>query len=322
MGDVRLYRRNFGRSTDGRQPADGATGMIMSCRAGLASVRRVICMLLVMVTGALPVCADTHTRTEPATVKPLWEAGIGGFAGSLPDYPAAGENTFRALALPFLIYRGDILRVGGEDNRGAISGRFIDTDKFEFDVTLSAAFPVDSDDNDARRDMPDLDFLFGVGPQMIFKLINQPGQRKLDLNLQVRAVYSTDFSSLDHRGFVFNPKLSYSLKHVSALDLDISSSIGPLFGTERLMDYFYKVKPRYANSSRRAYDADAGYLGTNITLSASKRLDRSVRLIVGSRLGVHSGATNDDSPLFEDEFNVSVFAAFAWTFLQSDEPAR
>ena len=285
-------------------------------------MRYVFCLLLGVMIGALPAHAQGQTTAGPADEKPLWEAGIGAFAGTLPDYPAAGENTFRALAIPIFIYRGDFLRVGGEDNRGAVSGRFIDNEKFEFDVTLSGAFPVDSDSNDARRDMPDLDLLFGIGPQLIFKLINEPGQRKLNLNLQARAIYSTDFSSLDHRGFVFNPKLKYALENVGALDLRISSSIGPLFGTERLMDYFYEVKPRYATSSRRAFDADAGYLGTNITLGVSKRFDRSLRLIVGTRLGIHSGATNDDSPLFKDEVNVGLFSEFSWTFLQSEERAR
>lgn len=296
--------------------------LVMSGRSGLDSALRSFTLLAVTMLGILPIHAESQAAEGPGNGKPLWEAGIGGFAGTLPDYPAAGENTFRALPVPILIYRGDILRVGGEDSRGAISGRFIDNDQYEFDVSLSAAFPVDSDSNDARRDMPDLDFLFGIGPQLIIKLINEPGQRKLNLNLQARAIYSTDFSSLDHRGFVFNPKLSYSLKHVSDLDLGLSTSIGPVFGTERLMDYFYEVKPEYATSSRQAYDADAGYLGTNIGLGISKRFDRSVRLILGARLGVHNGATNDDSPLFKDKVNVSVFTAFAWTFFQSEERAR
>ena len=266
--------------------------------------------------------ADSKKEKTADDAKPLWELGVGAFSGWLPDYPAAGQNTVRTIAVPVPIYRGDILRVGGEENRGAVSGRFINKDRYEFDVSLSGVFPVDSGSNNARRDMPDLDFLFGVGPQLIFKLINEPGRRKLNINLQARAIYSTDFSSLDHRGFVFNPKLNYALEHVGALDLRLSTSIGPLFGTERLMDYFYEVKPKYATSSRLAYEADTGYLGTNITLGVSKRFDKSLRLIVGTRLGVHSGATNDDSPLFKDEVNVSVFTAFAWTFFQSEERAR
>ena len=285
-------------------------------------IQRVVFALAVVVVayqGAS--CADEETQPSNGT-KPLWEVGIGAFAGRLPDYPAAGQSTYRALAVPYVVYRGDFWRVGGEENRGAVSGRFVKNEKFEFDVTLSAAFPVDSADNNARRDMPDLDFLFGIGPQLIFKLINEPGRRKLDLNLQARAVYATDFSSLSHQGYVFNPKLSYTREHVSTLDLNVFTSAGPLFATEELMDYFYAVKPEFATPQRPAFDADAGYLGSEITLGISKRFNNRFRAVLGSRLGIYSGATNRDSPLFKDELNLGAFAAFVWVFAQSERPAR
>jgi hypothetical protein len=44
--------------------------------------------------------------------------------------------------------------------------------------------------------------------------------------------------------------------------------------------------------------------------------------MLGTRLGIHSGATNENSPLFEDELNVSVFSAFIWSIYQSEELAR
>lgn len=266
--------------------------------------------------------ADNKEEKTADDAKPLWELGVGAFSGWLPDYPAAGQNTVRTIAVPVPIYRGDILRVGGEENRGAVSGRFINKDRYEFDVSLSGAFPVDSGSNNARRDMPDLDFLFGIGPQLRFKLINEPGARKLNFNLQARAVYSTDFSSIDHRGYVFNPKLNYTREHVTGLDLKVFTSMGPIFATEKLMDYFYQVDPEFVTSTRPAYDADAGYLGSNMTLGVSKRFNSRFRLMLGTRLGIHSGATNDDSPLFKDELNVSVFSAFIWSFYQSEELAR
>ena len=279
-------------------------------------------MLAFIVPGFERAFAESEEPGPLNDVKPLWEAGVGGFTGSVPDYPAAGQNTVHAFALPYLVYRGDILRVGGEENRGAISGRFIDNDRFEFDVSLSAAFPVDSSNNDARRGMPDLDFLFGIGPQLIFKLVNEPGHRALDFNLQVRSVYSTDFSSIDHRGYVFNPKLNYTHEHVTGLDLKVFTSAGPIFATEKLMDYFYEVDTEYATPSRRAYDAEAGYLGSNITLGVSKRFNSRFRMVLGTRLGIYHGATNDDSPLFKDKLNLGVFTAFAWSFKQSELPAR
>ncbi|MDX2418628.1 MAG: MipA/OmpV family protein [Xanthomonadales bacterium] len=288
----------------------------------MIAIHRCVFMLALIVFGFEQACAESEAVKSLNDARPLWEAGVGGFAGIVPDYPAAEQNTFRALAVPYLVYRGDILRVGGEENRGAVSGRFIRNDRFELDVSLSAAFPVDSGSNRARRDMPDLDFLFGIGPQLIFKLINEPGHRKLNFNLQARSVYSTDFSSLNHRGYVFNPKLNYTHEHVTALDLKVFTSVGPIFATEKLMDYFYEVDPEFVTPSRRAYDADAGYLGSNITLAVSKRFNSRFRLILGTRLGIHHGATNDDSPLFKDKLNLGVFTAFTWSFAQSERPAR
>jgi len=279
-------------------------------------------MLTIIIFSFGQAVAESEEVIPLNGVRPLWEAGIGGFAGSVPDYPAAGQNTFRALALPYLIYRGDFLRVGGEENRGAISGRFVKNDRFELDVSLSAAFPVDSSSNSARRDMPDLDSLFGIGPQFIFKLVNEPGHRRLNFNLQARSIYSTDFSSINHRGYVLNPEFKYTQEHVTDLDLKVFTSAGPIFATEKLMDYFYEVDDQYVTPSRQAYDADAGYLGSNITLGVSKRFNNRFRLILGTRLGLHHGATNDDSPLFREKLNLGVFTAFTWSFKQSELPAR
>lgn len=285
-------------------------------------IHRCVFMLAIIIFSFGQAVAESEKVIPLNGVRPLWEAGIGGFAGSVPDYPAAGQNTFRALALPYLIYRGDILRVGGEENRGAISGRFAKNDWFELDVSLSAAFPVDSSSNNARRDMPDLDFLFGIGPQLIFKLVNEPGHRRLNFNLQARSIYSTDFSSINHRGYVLNPEFNYTHEHVTDLDLKVFTSAGPIFATEKLMDYFYEVDDQYVTPSRQAYDADAGYLGSNITLGVSKRFNNRFRLILGTRLGLHHGATNDDSPLFREKLNLGIFTAFTWSFKQSELPAR
>ena len=294
----------------------------MNRASQIAAIQRCVLMLAFIVFGLEQAFAESEELKPLDNAKPLWEAGVGGFAGSIPDYPAAGQNTFRALAVPYLIYRGDFLRVGGEENRGAISGRFIKNDRFELDLSLSAAFPVDSGSNRARRDMPDLDFLFGIGPQLIFKLVNEPGHRKLNLNLQVRSIYSTDFSSINHRGYVFNPEFNYTQKHVTDLDLKVFASAGPIFATKKLMDYFYEVDEQYVTPSRQAYDADAGYLGSNITLGVSKRFKNRFRLIFGTRIGLHHGATNDDSPLFREKLNLGVFTAFTWSFKQSELPAR
>ncbi|MGI9303203.1 MAG: MipA/OmpV family protein [Gammaproteobacteria bacterium] len=275
------------------------------------NILRAAMVWLLWLTIAFTVKADENGE-------PLWEFGVGAVFGSIPDYPAADENTFRALGFPFGIYRGEFLRA----DRDSVRGRFLETSRYELDVTLSAAFPVDSDNNAARRGMPDLDLLLGIGPQLKVKLIDEPDAQLLNLNLQLRAVFSTDFSSIDERGFVFNPRLSYRRSDITPLKLRFRAFGGPVWATERLMDYFYEVDPEFALSDRPAFGADAGYLGSNFSFAVSRSFTRSVRVFVGAGIGVYSGAANQDSPLYRDELTVSVFSGFVWSIWKSKELVR
>jgi len=74
---------------------------------------------------------------QPEARQPKLEAGIGGGGGWLPDYPAAGQNHVQGIAVPFLIYRGEILR---SDDRG-VRSRFYDGEALGLDLSFSGAFP-------------------------------------------------------------------------------------------------------------------------------------------------------------------------------------
>ena len=47
--------------------------------------------------------------------KPLWEIGLVGIAGYVPDYPSSDENRLNGIVLPYFIYRGEIFRAGDKD---------------------------------------------------------------------------------------------------------------------------------------------------------------------------------------------------------------
>lgn len=64
--------------------------------------------------AAAPAMAQNGTRL------PLFEAGIFGGVAWLPDYPAAAQNHLRVVPLPFLIYRGELLRSDERGLRGRI----------------------------------------------------------------------------------------------------------------------------------------------------------------------------------------------------------
>ena len=85
-------------------------------------------------------------------------------------------------------------------------GRFVQPRNVELDISLSGSFAIDSDDNDARRGLPDLDYLGEVGPRLQITIARAARHAKIDLELPLRAVFSTDLSDLDYRGVTFSPR--------------------------------------------------------------------------------------------------------------------
>ncbi|MBV5341057.1 MAG: MipA/OmpV family protein [Deltaproteobacteria bacterium] len=259
---------------------------------------------------------DTNPNGE--AIKPLWELCVVGGGIYTPDYPAADKNSLRSLVLPYVVYRGDILRLGSDS---IAKGVFIDNDFTELNVSLEAFFNANSDDNNTRRGMPDLDYLGEIGPQVKIKFGKLYGG-KIELQLPVRAVVSTDFSRIDRRGYLFNPKFYYQRQNVFNSAINVNSSIGSSFATKELHQYFYGVEPRFATAVRPAYEADGGYLGSAITVGLSYSITDRVRAYAGGQVGYYGGAANEDSPLFRQKVNSSAHIGFTWSLFQSDTRVR
>lgn len=272
-------------------------------------MKRLIVALLA--TAACPALAQQPLELR----QPKLEAGIGGGGGWLPDYPAAGQNHFQGIAVPFLIYRGEILR---SDDRG-VRSRFYNGESVGLDLSFSGAFPSRSDDNDARRGMPDLDWQGEVGPSLRLTLWRDDvAPQRLNLELPVRAVFSSDLSSVHFRGFTASPELAFERLGLGKPGARLRVGLGPVFATGRLMDYFYEVEPRYARPGRPAYDAEGGFLGTRLQFSYRLPLTERVALVAGGRLESFHGATNDSSPLFKRDWNTSVALGFSWSLYRSE----
>ncbi len=267
---------------------------------------------------SLAACFCVGLALAPAAAaereKPLFELGLAGGGGYLPDYPAAGQNHAHAIALPFFAYRGEVVR---SDEKGLLRGRLVRTDRVELDVSLNGSFAVDSDDNDVRRGMPDLDHLGEVGPRLQITLARAAHAAKIDLELPVRAVFSTDFSQLDFRGFTFAPQLAYQHDRFFDPTTAFKFGIGPIFATVELMEYFYEVPRPFATAGRRAYAASAGYLGTRIEASTVGEIWPRVTGFLGGRIDFHRGAANDDSPLFRERTTYTIGAGLILSLVQS-----
>ncbi len=253
----------------------------------------------------------------PDRLLPVWEAGIGAGGGWLPDYPAAGQNHFQILPLPYVIYRGSFLRLGEE---GLARGMLVDTERLEFDLSFAGSFPVDAEDNDARQGMDDLDYLGEIGPRLSLYLLRPAPDAWLRLDLALRAVLSTDLSNFGYEGIDFNPAVVWhqAVPAWNGQPVELDFRLGSTFADNRLMDYFYEVEDRFVTPERAAFDADGGYLGSYATAWATMDLTDRLRASVGGGLGYYGGATNDDSPLFIDELNLGLGAGFVWQLYRSE----
>lgn len=251
--------------------------------------------------------------------KPFFELGVVLGAAYLPDYPAAAQNHLQPVTLPYFALRGDRIR---SDERGLLRGSLFKTDRFEFDVSLDGAFPADSSKNGARKGMEDLDWMGEVGPRLQITLIKAARDAKVDLEIPLRAAFSTDLRSLSARGFIFEPALAYQNVNFLMPRLDVKLSASATFATEDLMDYFYEVPPANATATRPRFNAKGGYLGSSLNLTLTRPMGQRFRLVAIARSDFHHGAENDRSPLFRDKTTFGGGIALIWSFFQSKRTVR
>jgi outer membrane protein len=248
---------------------------------------------------ALAITLPAFAQQSAPPALPLWEAGIVGGAVSTPAYPAADDRSSRLLALPFLIYRGAILR----SDASGIGARLLRTDRVEFDVGFAASLPARSDHVAARAGMPDLGFLGEFGPRLKVFLANPTPTSRLRLDLPLRAV------------MVFETREAGS-------PWSYDASLGLVIGDSGINRYFYEVAPQYATAARPAYQARSGLMLMRAGLSASYKLNQDVRLFGFVRGESYAGAANRDSPLARQSTGASIGVGFAWTLGRSSSPAR
>ena len=269
-----------------------------------------------LIPGALALAFALPAAAQQSPALPLWEAGVVGGAVSTPAYPGAAERSSRVLALPFLIYRGEVLR----SDASGIGARLLHTDRVEFDVGFAASLPARSDAGAARAGMPDLGLLVEFGPRVKVLLANPTPATRLKLELPLRAVMELH-GGVRRQGTTFEPRLVWDTRE-SASPWSYDATLGLVMGDRAINRYFYEVQPQYATPDRPAYRAGAGLMLVRVGLSASYKLNDDVRLFGFVRQESYAGAANRDSPLMKQNSGASIGVGFAWTLGRSTAAAR
>ncbi len=258
--------------------------------------------------------AGTASAQAPAASKPLWELGGVALGVSQQAYPGSDQQVNRALALPFFLYRGPILRADGE----TLGVRAVKTPTVEVDLGVAASLGSSSRQLDARRGMPTLGTLVEAGPRVKWQLGDGPAGAKWQANFPLRAVFDLS-DSLSQRGLAFEPELVLSRNTSNGWSW--SARGGLVAGNRKLNDTFYGVAPVFATAARPAYEAKSGLIAWRLGASASRPITPDWSFFTFVRVDTVAGAANDNSPLVRQKTGASAGLGVSYTWLRSERRA-
>lgn len=288
------------------------TFLLATCLASLAHAN----------TEAAEFSSPNNKRIDNQPVfvrKPVWELGLGVAYFSGHDYPASNDPNQAGLALPFFIYRSEVVRVEGR-GVGAVA---YERPTLKLDVALGGSLNAESEGNAARAGMPDLDFLFEIGPRLnalLFRRVHTDGGTStLRWLNSVSAVASSDFSSLDGRGFLVKSELEFRRKRLFGSGFDFQLQLDSIWASQELHDYFYSVDPEFETTDRSSFTAESGYLSSTFTLGFGYKPTPALRLFAAINFENFQGAANEASPLFETDNNINFAVALVWTVRSSKQ---
>lgn len=247
---------------------------------------------------------------------PLWELAVGGYGSYNPEYLGSSLSSANLIVLPFPIYHGKFLRVG-EDTGRPIWAQLFEHNRFRLNIDTEFSFGSKSMDIPLRQGMPDLDPIFEVGPELEFRLSDYPVDNgNIFLALQARPAFTLSGISPGWQGAAFSPELRF-VRNFDRPGHRFKMHITPTFGTSEYAQYLYSVDQAYATADRPAYNGKSGYLGTTVGVSINYPLTDKLDIYLGARYRFLNNASNESSPLFEDNSNQLAIVAFIYRFWAS-----
>lgn len=271
------------------------------------------CALLAL--AAMPVAAQSTAASAERSPLPKWEVGAFALGVSQQAYPGSDQQLSRGLLLPYVIYRGDILRA----DQGTAGLRALKTERMELDVGVAGSFGSRADEVDARRGMPKLGTLVELGPRLKLNL-TAPRETMAGgtwrLELPVRGVFDLS-NSFANRGISFEPELQFRRRGATGFNYTVSASA--IVGNRKLTETFYGVAPAYAIPGRPAYAAEPGLIGWRLGTSFTKSLSPDWRLFGFLRMDSVAGAANEVSPMVKKTSGVTGGLGVSWTWMRSKQ---
>ena len=268
-------------------------------------------VIILLFAGALLLSHNVALANN--SQKPLWELGVLGGYVSWPHYMGSDQRYSLPVAIPYVVYRGERLRV----NRDGVRGLLWSGSRFALDLGLSFNPMVKSADSKARAGLPDLELSGEIGPRLLMLIYRSESEWQTVFRIPYRFVGDIKGSS---SGWTMEPNILISS------NADIGGvggylNFGLLYGSQKYNDTYYGVANIYQTSDRPAYTAPEGLhsLFTTIGLKFRATQDLSMGFYAKSRF-LDVGVLKE-SPLVREPNDYSLGLWLAWSLWEHKQKA-
>jgi outer membrane protein len=220
-----------------------------------------------------------------------------------PDYLGSDHTNNMIIPFPFIDYHSKKLDI----DKDGINQQLFSIDRLSARVSMNGSLPVSS--SGAREGMADLDLAGEIGPALVYKFYIQD-ELTLKLDIPIRAVISTNWKTLNYRGYKTDPRI--------AIDYDIEGYLwqfqtGIVWSDSRYSNYIYGIDNGDVRENRAKYKAKAGYLGYKTSFGISKKY---ARIWAGAVIRYYnlSGAISKSSPLKKENYAIYSGLFIAYLF--------
>ena len=261
------------------------------------------------IPGLFILCLCGALICSSAIADVYWKLGVGVGNLTTNDYPGTDKTQSNTLPIPYLEIKTDWFNV----DRDGLHTEFFKQTNFRFDLNFDINTPVDSESNELRQGMPNLDPVVQAGPNLIYILTND-SDNSLQLQLPVHMAWSVDDTELSSIGWISHPRIYYKgLFGLGVRKWHISSSFGPVYANGNYNQFYYTVGSDYASVTRNEYQASGGFSGYRLNMGMTKRFN-------GYWLGMYiryqniTGAVFEDSPLVNARDYWLIAFGASWLF--------
>ncbi len=180
-----------------------------------------------------------------------------------PDYLGSKNSNTLFIPYPYVSYKSDKLSI----DREGLQQKLLHYGDFSVELSAGGSLPLKS--SGIREGMNDLDPSVEFGPALLYT-VHQDEQLSLKIDMPIRAVLSSDFKSVDYRGYIYELRgeLEYKVD-----DYELEFHTGFVLSDSQYHNYLYGVGAEEETAQRASFHAKGGYTGYKNSLGLSKRFE-------------------------------------------------